>query len=321
MGGRLRTAAAAAAVVGSGLAAWNGYLARRAPPLRNQLGGTERYRPWDGAHVFSTEAGTGSTVLLVHGIYAGSSSFEFRHLFPLLARRHRVVAIDLLGCGVSDMPKRAYAADDYVRQIVDALDALGAPVHAIVGSSLGAAFAIRAAAQRRARVGAVVAICPTGLRGVLDRAPGAQGRALTAFVRTPLIGQAAFNLLASRPSLGWFLRNQAYGDAANVTPDLVEQYWTATHQRGARHVPACFIGGALNCDLRDDLPALRLPFLVLWGERAASPSPVSDAPYYAQSAGGTLATFPHAKLLPHDEDAAAAAASIEAFLDAVEAPT
>ena len=52
----------------------------------------------------------GRLVLLVHGIYAGASSYEFRKIAPLLAKRHRVIAFDLLGCGLSEMPDLQYSA-------------------------------------------------------------------------------------------------------------------------------------------------------------------------------------------------------------------
>ena len=80
--------------------------ALRAPAgsLTSALGGMRKPWRWRGYDIFASEAGQGPLVLLVHGIYAGSSSFEFRKLFPLLARKHRVVAIDLLGSGLSERP-------------------------------------------------------------------------------------------------------------------------------------------------------------------------------------------------------------------------
>jgi pimeloyl-ACP methyl ester carboxylesterase len=64
------------------------------PSLTSKLGGSHRKWRWNGRDVFVAEAGSGPSVLLVHGIYAGSSSYEFRKLFPLLAEHHRVVAFD-----------------------------------------------------------------------------------------------------------------------------------------------------------------------------------------------------------------------------------
>ena len=256
-------------------------------------------------------------MLLVHGIYAGSSSFEYRYLFPLLARRHRVVAIDLLGCGLSDRPDIDYSAELFIEQIVAAVEQFGPTTAAIVGSSLGGAFTIRATTRIPDRVGAVAVICPTGLAGTLDRPANAVGRTVTRVFRSPLVGEALFNLLASRASLKWFLKNQAYADPDSATPQVLDDYWAATHQRGARYVPAHFVGGGLNCSVADDLPRLSVPILIAWGDRAEGPSPREEASEYVdRSRYAQLATFGRSRLLPHEEEPELFADRLERFLTA-----
>ncbi|MBV9439994.1 MAG: alpha/beta fold hydrolase, partial [Candidatus Eremiobacteraeota bacterium] len=158
----LRRALLAGAGVTGALAAANRAL-QNAPLPVNALGGRRRPWSWHGCEIFATEAGEGPLVLLVHGIHVGASSYEFRRLFPLLARRHRVVAFDLLGCGLSEKPRLAYDAEIFVEQIVDALSAFGNEPAAMIASSLGAAYAIRAAARAHGRVLRLAAICPAGL--------------------------------------------------------------------------------------------------------------------------------------------------------------
>ncbi len=309
-----RTLLAGAGVAG-GLAATNRAL-QNAPLPTNALGGTRRRWTWRGYEIFATEAGEGPLVLLVHGIYAGASSYEFRRLFPLLAQRNRVVAFDLLGCGLSDKPKLPYSAELFVEQIVDALDVFGAEPTAVVASSLGAAFAIRAATRAEDRIARLAAICPTGLAGTLDRESTGVSP-LTALIRAPLVGEAFFNALGSKPSIGWFLRNQAYGDPINATPEVIEHYYAINHQPGARYVPAAFVGGGLNCDVARDLPFLDMPLLVLWGEKAPSISPRSQADEFVRLArNGRLVTFAHSGLLPQEEEPEEVDAALRRFIDA-----
>lgn len=306
---------AAAAAAAGALAIANRKLRAPQGALVSRLGGTEHVWRWRGHDIFAAEAGSGPLVLLVHGIYAGSSSYEYRLLFPLLARRYRVVAFDLLGNGLSDRPNVAYSAELFVEQIFAAVAHFGPTAAALVGSSLGGAFTLRAAARLGSSVGAVAAICPTGLEGALDRPPGAAGKAITRLFRSPLLGEALFNLLASYPLLDWFLKNQAYADPDSVTPEILDAYWAATHQPGARYVPAHFVGGALNCDLSGDLPQIAAPVLIAWGERADEPSPVSSASsYVALARRGELATFPRSRLLPHEEEPEACAQRLERFI-------
>ena len=307
-----RTLLAGAGVAG-GLAAANRAL-QNAPLPTNALGGARRRWTWRGYEIFATEAGEGPLVLLVHGIYAGASSYEFRHLFSLLARTNRVVAFDLLGCGLSDKPRLPYAAELFVEQIVDALDVFGSEPTAIVASSLGAAFAIRAATRAEDRIARLAAICPTGLAGTLDR-ESARTSPVTALIRTPLVGEALFNALGSKASIGWFLRNQAYGDPASATPETIEHYYAINHQPGARYVPAAFVGGGLNCDVARDLPFLSVPLLVMWGEKAPSISPRSQADEFVRLArDARLVTFAHSGLLPQEEEPQAVAEALTSFL-------
>jgi pimeloyl-ACP methyl ester carboxylesterase len=315
----VRPLAAGAGLTGA-IAAFNRSVSNVAPPA-NALHGNVRRWDWRGHGVFATEMGSGPLAILVHGVSAGASSYEFRNLFPLLAQRHRVVAFDLLGCGLSDRPNLGYSADLFTEQIVDALTEFGAnePV-TLIGSSLGAAFAIRAAARTTGRIGQLVTICPTGLGGVLDRAPTGAQRAVGGTFRSPLLGEALFNGLSSKPSIRWYLGKRTYADAARATPDVVDHYYAVAHQPGARYVPAHFVGGLLNCNIARDLPFVDAPVLIAWGERASEFSPLANAGEFLTLAQhARLVTFPNSGLLPHEEEPAAMSAAIEAFLAPVHA--
>ncbi len=311
----LRPLLAGAGLAGS-IAALNRSL-RDAPLPTNHLGGTQRRWSWRGYDLFATEAGSGPLIILVHGIYAGASAYEYRKLFPLLAASHRVVAFDLLGCGLSDRPNIAYSGEVFVELIVDALNEFGSEPTVLVGSSMGGAFAIRAAARAPDRVNRLVTISPTGLGGVLDREPSAGQRFATTLLRSPVAGETLFNALSSRPSLRWFLEHQSYADKASVTPEIIDDYYAITHQQGARYVPAAFVGGGLNINVARDLPFIDAPILVAWGERAPSVSKLAcSAEFMTLAQRGTLVTFANSGLLPQEEEPQALADAIHAFLSA-----
>jgi pimeloyl-ACP methyl ester carboxylesterase len=48
------------------------------------------------------DEGSGPPILLIHGI--PTSSLLWRHVIPVLAQRHRVIAPDMLNDGKSDKP-------------------------------------------------------------------------------------------------------------------------------------------------------------------------------------------------------------------------
>ncbi|MGH7706568.1 MAG: alpha/beta fold hydrolase [Vulcanimicrobiaceae bacterium] len=316
----LRPLGAIAGLTGAAAVVNRGLRERSGLP-HDHLGGVRRPWRWRGYDVFATEAGSGPLVLLVHGLSPGGSSYEFRKLFGLLAGEFRVVAFDLLGCGLTEMPDIAYSTDVFVEQIVDALTVFGDEPAALVASSLGAAFAIRAAARANSRVARLIAICPMGLGGAAD-APGNPRSAFASLVRTPVVGESIYNGLASRPALRRYLRTQAYADPAAVTDDVLRHYSAVMHQPGARFVAAHLLGGALVCDVARDLPFVDAPLLVLWGDRAPATNPVGRAGEYARLARhGELRTVAHAALLPHEEQPADVACEIGRFLRAPVAGT
>ncbi|MBF6592429.1 MAG: alpha/beta fold hydrolase, partial [Ktedonobacterales bacterium] len=237
---------------------------------RSVLEGEQGRYAWMHGDIFYTVKGRGEPVVLVHGVYAGASSFEYRRVFDPLAKRFRVYAFDLLGFGLSDRPPIIYTPDlyvdlisDFVRQVVGGVDH---PVR-VIASTLGAAFTIRAAAQRQDLFERLVLIEPTGIEDLAGNPEEGIHIAQRWLLRTPIVGQGLYALIASRPSIRYFLR-RSYGKRTEISDDLVDYYYTMAHQPGARFAPASFIAGALDTPVREAYESLRLPILLLWGKNA-----------------------------------------------------
>ncbi|MHA6781447.1 alpha/beta fold hydrolase [Pseudonocardia saturnea] len=90
-------------------------------------------------------AGSGPPVVLVHGI--GDSSATWAPVLPALARRHLVIAPDLLGHGSSDKPRADYSVAAYANGVRDLLGVLGVERATLVGHSLGGGVAMQFAYQ------------------------------------------------------------------------------------------------------------------------------------------------------------------------------
>jgi pimeloyl-ACP methyl ester carboxylesterase len=111
------------------------------------LGGESGEILWRGHRVAFTRHGQGSPVLLVHGLYAGASSFEWRHTIPGLAARHSVFALDLLGFGRSDRPAARYSPGLYQALLSDVVARVIGDACAVVASGLSAAQLIALAVR------------------------------------------------------------------------------------------------------------------------------------------------------------------------------
>lgn len=63
--------------------------------------------------------------------------YEWRHLLPALADRHRVIAMDLRGFGWSDAPRRGYEKENLADDVLAVLDGLGLDRVKLVGHDWG----------------------------------------------------------------------------------------------------------------------------------------------------------------------------------------
>jgi pimeloyl-ACP methyl ester carboxylesterase len=82
------------------------------------------------------EAGSGDDVVLcLHGW--PQHWYEWRHLLPALADRHRVLALDLRGFGWSDAPRDGYEKEEMATDVLAVLDALGIERVKLVGHDWG----------------------------------------------------------------------------------------------------------------------------------------------------------------------------------------
>jgi 2-hydroxymuconate-semialdehyde hydrolase len=114
--------------------------------------------PFEGLRMNAYEGGDGRALLFVHGSGPGASSIgNWRLVLDDLATRFRILAIDLIGFGLSDRkPEPPYFDFDlWGRQIAAALDHLAAADVGLIGHSLAGALVLKAASLDR-RVGAVL---------------------------------------------------------------------------------------------------------------------------------------------------------------------
>ncbi len=77
------------------------------------------YYTMDGHRLHYVDEGQGDVIFMVHG--NPTWSFFYRKLIALLARNHRVIAVDHMGCGLSDKPQNY---DYCLQHHIDNLDSL-----------------------------------------------------------------------------------------------------------------------------------------------------------------------------------------------------
>jgi pimeloyl-ACP methyl ester carboxylesterase len=79
-------------------------------------------------------------IVLIHGFSCAIDWWD--EMVPMLERRHRVVAVDLLGHGGSEKPDSGYNPWNQARLVAEALERLGVEGATVVGHSLGGSVGV-----------------------------------------------------------------------------------------------------------------------------------------------------------------------------------
>lgn len=309
---RWRKAAAAGGAALGAAALYNVSATHRIADLENELGGESCELLWRGHRVAYTRRGRGEPVLLVHGLYAGASSNEWRNTVDSLAERYTVFTVDLIGFGRSDRPRLRYTPAFYQAFLGDVMNRLGRGPLAVVATSLSAALVVTVAARDPRHVAALALIEPTGL-GQLSGPPTTAQSASQLLLEAPVVGTSAYNALSSPASVRRYLET-VYANDRLVTDELVESYVRNARQPGGKYAVAAFIGGQLNVDIRQSLRRVRQPMLLLWGEQARE-NPVQHAHgFRVLKPEADWALIKSAGDLPQDEQPRATNDALHRFL-------
>ena len=100
--------------------------------------------------------GKGRPVLCIHGLTANSRFWDC--LASALSPRHKVIAMDLRGRGLSDKPPTGYSIDTHCKDVLALLDDLSLKKPVLMGHSLGAFISLVFAAQHPTRVDRLILV-------------------------------------------------------------------------------------------------------------------------------------------------------------------
>jgi pimeloyl-ACP methyl ester carboxylesterase len=279
------------------------------PPRDSEL----QFRTVHGYRRAFRVAGSGPAVVLVHGI--GDSSATWEAVFPALARRHLVIAPDLLGHGHSDKPRADYSVAAYANGVRDLLGVLGVPRATLVGHSLGGGVAMQFAYQYPERTERLVLV-----------GTGGAGPEVTPLLRAVSLPGARAVLAASqlpplRWQLGWALDAlRLVGadlgrDAADLLR-LVDALPDATSRTAfIRTLRAVVDWRGQVVTMLDRCYLTRgMPTMLVWGARDAVVPLAHARTAHAAMPGSRLEVFDDAGHFPHHSDPARFVGVLEEFL-------
>lgn len=218
-------------------------------------------------------AGPDAPVLwLLHG--TGASTHSWRGLLPLLARRFRVLAIDLPGHGFTGMPAQVQgdgpmSLPGMARAVAMLMQARDALPDLVVGHSAGAAVAVRMAID-----GLVAPRCVVGLNAALLPLGGLAGQLFAPAARLMAAAPFVPRLFAWRASDPQVLRRLI--DSTGSTLDATGMALYAQLIRNPGHAAGALAMMA-NWDLpglQRALPGLATPLALVVGQNDRTVPPV-----------------------------------------------
>ncbi len=209
----------------------------------------------DGLKINYIDEGEGEPVLLLHGW--GSSIKPWAAIMGGFSGK-RVIALDLPGCGESDILKTEWELEDYCDFINKFLAKLGVPTPIICGHSHGGRIAIKMVAEGM--------ITPPKL--ILFDSAGIPSKK-TLKKKIKIYTFKAIKNILSLPLI------------KNYTEDLLNKarsFFGSADYKSAPEVMRKTMVRVVNRDLRPIMPNIKCPTLLIWGENDTD-TPLCDAKY------------------------------------------
>lgn len=244
-------------------------------------------------------------IVLLHG--TSSSLRTWDGWADALRGGRRVIRFDLPGFALTG-PRADddYSIESYVRFVIAMLDTLRVQRVVLGGNSLGGYIAWSTAHAHPDRVARLVLVDASGY------APSARSIPIGfRIARLPGLNRLMVHVLP-RTVIESSLKN-VYGDPAKVTPELIDLYRDMTLRAGNRRAVALRLRQGYTGRV-EDIRALRLPTLILWGGRDRLVPPERGEDFARDIAGSQRIQFDDLGHVPQEEDPGRTVAALQAFL-------
>ncbi len=225
----------------------------------------------DGTRIWWREAGQGSPPLVLSDGIA-CAGYIWRHLFPALAARRRVLHWNYRGHGHSERPRDLERSSllDCVDDLFTVLDAAGESSAVLAGHSMGVQVCLEAQRRDPGRARALVLICGAPGR-TLDHFHGRRGLStMFPFIKEIVLAAPGLarlvvrNVLSSELALQiglWFEVNR------HLLPREDLERYLADAANVDLEVYVRMLASAALHDASGFLPEVRVPVLVVAGDR------------------------------------------------------
>ena len=200
------------------------------------------------------EEGEGTPVLLLHGW--GASFDTYKGIISALKDRCRLVAVNFPGCGNSETMKEPWSLEDYCDFCLEFMEKTGLENPIIMGHSHGGRVTLKMTAEKQVNPPKIVLLDSAGLiprKSAKQKFRAKSFKAIKTVLTLPVIKNYSEGLLNKARAY--------YGSADyNAAPEVLRKTLVRL----------------VNTDLRDILPNISCPTLLIWGDKDTA-TPIEDA--------------------------------------------
>ena len=233
--------------------------------LRNS---ENRYYEWRFGKVRYQKKGSGSPLLLVHDLTAGSSNYEYHRLINNLTESHEIYSIDLLGYGLSDKPSMTFTANLYEQLISDFIMNVIKRKTSVVVTGESVPFVIMACHNNPDIFNKLICINPQNLY-LQNQIPSKQTQLMKLFLETPILGTFTYHVLTNRITLEKQFQNQYFCRLDEIRDKYIANYLEAAYAGGysSKFAFASYVGKYMNLNILRELKNVNNSILMIGGEK------------------------------------------------------
>ena len=243
------------------------------------------------------------TIVLLHGF--GASLQTWDAWAAELEKQWRVVRIDLPAFGLTGPAvNQDYSDEADVARLLALFDQLDLQQTIVGGHSMGGRIAWNFASAHPERVSHLLLVSPDGF-------PDPRSTSEQTYKVSPWLGLMKYSLPAWALKMGVA---PAYGDDKLLTADTMRRYQDMMRAPGVRAALIERMRQTRNSDPVPRLQSLKMPVLLVWGDKDAF-IPITNAQDYLKAIPqATLVAIPQAGHVVHEEAPLPSVQAVKAFL-------
>jgi pimeloyl-ACP methyl ester carboxylesterase len=214
--------------------------------------------------------GAGDSLVLIHGLEPGTSSYEWRENFAPLAEHFRVYNLDLLGYGNSEKPAVSYTTDLFSNTLIGFIQDVLKDYANVVVSPSSIPFVLQAIEKKPALFQKVCLISP-----LMDKHIGQDssltGKLSEKILNLPVIGNTMYQLSTQKPALKKQLKSKYHQDIVNN--EMQDRAFHSSLSGGvnAYKAPMAYRSGRLKENYESILHSIQHPLMLVTGEHSSVP--------------------------------------------------